>query len=85
MANIDLAPTILELAGAKADKSIDGRSLVPSLRDPDLRTRRPVLFESFVETNDVEANGEPTATSGSGHGRHRFEHASASIVAPPKD
>ena len=27
--NIDLAPTILELAGAQADKSIDGRSLVP--------------------------------------------------------
>ena len=56
-ANIDIAPTVLELAGAKADKSIDGRSLVPFMRDPDLRTRRPILFESFVETNDVEAQG----------------------------
>ena len=37
-ANIDIAPTILELAGAKADKSIDGRSLVPYLLDPSLRT-----------------------------------------------
>ena len=56
-ANIDIAPTILELAGVKADKSIDGRSMVPFLRDPSLRTRRPILFESFVQTNDVEENG----------------------------
>jgi N-acetylglucosamine-6-sulfatase len=56
-ANIDIAPTILELAGAEADKSIDGRSLVPYMLDPSLRTRRPILFESFVETNDVEENG----------------------------
>jgi arylsulfatase A-like enzyme len=56
-ANIDIAPTILELAGVKADKSIDGTSLVPSMRDPSLRTRRPILFESFVETSDVEENG----------------------------
>ena len=33
-ANIDIAPTILELAGADADKSIDGRSLVPYMRRP---------------------------------------------------
>ena len=78
-ANIDLAPTILELAGVQADKSIDGRSLVPFLRDPALRTRRPILFESFVETNDVEANGELQARGSSRDG------ASASIVAPPKD
>ena len=56
-ANIDIAPTILELAGAKADKSIDGTSLVPFMREPTLRTRRPILFESFVQTNDVEENG----------------------------
>jgi N-acetylglucosamine-6-sulfatase len=56
-ANIDIAPTILELAHVEADKSIDGRSLVPFLLDPSLRTRRPILFESFVETNDVEENG----------------------------
>ncbi|MGN6258541.1 MAG: sulfatase family protein [Solirubrobacterales bacterium] len=56
-ANIDIAPTILELAGVTPDKSIDGRSLVPFMRDPSLRTRRPILFESFVQTNDVEENG----------------------------
>jgi arylsulfatase A-like enzyme len=94
-ANIDIAPTILELAGATADKSIDGRSLVPYAKDTTLRTRRPILFESFVETNDVEANGaEPsrsarTSTARSSRHLRRVrpgdDKASASIVAPPKD
>jgi arylsulfatase A-like enzyme len=86
--NIDIAPTILELAGAKADKSIDGRSLVPYLLDPALRTRRPLLFESFVETNDVEAQGgQPLAaraSAGAARGARSGE-AGASIIAPPKD
>jgi arylsulfatase A-like enzyme len=87
-ANIDLAPTILELAGATADKSIDGRSLVPYMKDPALRSRRPILFESFVETADVEANGEPTAQRTVPEVKRRSTRksgASASIVAPPKD
>jgi arylsulfatase A-like enzyme len=84
-ANIDIAPTILELAGAEADKSIDGRSLVPFARDPSLRSRRPILFESFVETADVEANGEPTAQRARRNTKSGKHKATASIVAPPKD
>jgi N-acetylglucosamine-6-sulfatase len=91
-ANIDIAPTILELAGAAADKSIDGRSLMPYAKDTTLRTRRPILFESFVETNDVEANGaEPSRSARASSSRQLrrvrpgSEGASASIVAPPKD
>ena len=92
-ANIDIAPTILELAHAEADKSIDGRSLYPYAHDTSLRTRRPILFESFVETNDVEENGggppatpapEPSAppvTTPSA----RTSGAKASIAAPPKN
>jgi N-acetylglucosamine-6-sulfatase len=82
-ANTDIAPTILELAGVTPDKSIDGTSLVPFFRDPGLRTRRPILFESFVQTNDVEANPEPPAP-GPVYPRRGGE-ATASIVAPPKD
>ncbi|HET7417524.1 MAG TPA: sulfatase [Solirubrobacterales bacterium] len=81
--NIDIAPTVLELAGVKPDKSIDGVSMVPFFRDPSLRTRRPYLFESFVQTNDVEANPEPEP-SGPVYARRNGD-ASASIVAPPKD
>src|SRR4051812_15646239 len=88
-ANIDIAPTVLELAGVKPDKSVDGTSLVPFFRDPSLRTRRPILFESFVETNDVEANGEPTAQRVvkelKGPRAEKSGGATASIVAPPKD
>lgn len=87
-ANIDIAPTILELAGATADKSIDGRSLVPFMRDPSLRTRRPLLFESFVETNDVKANGQPGGEEGvtaRASASDKGGRATASIVAPPKD
>lgn len=85
-ANIDIAPTILELAGASATKSIDGRSLVPYMKDPALRSRRPILFESFVETADVEANGQPTAPAERARPKAgASSDASASIVAPPKD
>jgi arylsulfatase A-like enzyme len=94
-ANIDIAPTVLELAHVEADKSIDGRSLVPYMIDPELRTRRPILFESFVQTSDVEENGggppvapETVAAGRTGGGdsvNARPKEASASIVAPPKD
>jgi N-acetylglucosamine-6-sulfatase len=86
-ANIDIAPTVLELAGVEADKSIDGRSLVPYLRDPDLRSRRPILFESFVETNDVEANGAISTRSKRGGTAKASSgpSATASLLAPPKD
>jgi N-acetylglucosamine-6-sulfatase len=91
--NIDIAPTILELAGAKADKSIDGRSMVPFLQDPSLRSRRPLLFESFVQTSDVEQQGaiaEPGDQSGARASGARGtagskRGATASLLAPPKD
>ncbi len=78
-ANIDIAPTLLDLAKVEPTKSIDGRSLVPYLEDPELRSRRPILFESFVATNDVEANGALRSSAGAG------DQASASLLAPPKD
>jgi N-acetylglucosamine-6-sulfatase len=82
-ANIDIAPTVLELAKVKADKSTDGRSLVPFVKDTSLRSRRPILFESFVETSDVEAHGgDPNATPSA---RRSPNGATASIAAPPKD
>jgi N-acetylglucosamine-6-sulfatase len=97
--NIDIAPTILELAGVKPDKSVDGRSMTPFFKDPELRTLRPFLFESFVETSDVQEAGaiaEPSdqssprprktnAASQLSPKTQRGGEASASILAPPKD
>ena len=85
VANIDVAPTILELAGAEATKSVDGRSMVPFLDDPDLRTLRPILFESFVETSDVNENGAIAEPRPGRRARASGPGASASILAPPKD
>jgi len=93
--NIDIAPTVLELAGVKADKSIDGRSMTPFFHDPELRTLRPYLFESFVETDDVLEAGAIAEPGDQSSARprnaqrlaklHRGNGATASILAPPKD
>jgi arylsulfatase A-like enzyme len=84
--NVDIAPTVLELAGAEADKSIDGQSMVPFLHDPGLTTLTPYLFESFVETSDVEANGAiaQAGPQSRPEGKKRTG-ATASLLAPPKD
>ncbi len=97
--NIDIAPTILELAGVTPDKSVDGRSMTPFFKDPNLRTLRPYLFESFVETDDVNEAGaiaEPgdqsrstreqsLAARKSGTAGRPGGEAGASLLAPPKD
>jgi N-acetylglucosamine-6-sulfatase len=46
--NMDLAPTIVALTGAKPGLAMDGRSFLPYVHDPALRTRRPVLLEAFM-------------------------------------
>jgi N-acetylglucosamine-6-sulfatase len=97
--NIDVAPTVLELAGVTPDKSVDGRSMKPFFEDPELRTLRPYLFESFVETDDVLEAGaiaEPgdqsratreqsLAGQPSGAAARPGREAGASLLAPPKD
>jgi N-acetylglucosamine-6-sulfatase len=44
-ANIDLAPTILDLANAKAGRVMDGKSLVPLLAHPSSQWGRDLLIE----------------------------------------
>jgi N-acetylglucosamine-6-sulfatase len=44
-ANVDLAPTILEVAGAAGAWEPDGTSLLPFLRDPGLEIGRDLLIE----------------------------------------
>ena len=44
--NVDLAPTILELAQAKPGRIIDGQSLLPFAREPSRESARPLLHET---------------------------------------
>jgi arylsulfatase A-like enzyme len=43
--NIDIAPTLLELAGQRPPKTMQGRSLLPLLRDPKAKGRDAFFYE----------------------------------------
>lgn len=43
--NIDMAPTLLDLAGLDVSAAMDGQSLVPFLKDPEARGRENFLIE----------------------------------------
>ena len=47
--NIDLAPTLLDLAGVPIPKSIQGRSLLPLFKDANAPWRKSFLTEYFAE------------------------------------
>ena len=61
--NVDLAPTILEIAGALSTKPLDGRSLLSLARDPTLEPKRSLLHETggqrFVRRIDQDVTGVP--------------------------
>ena len=44
--NIDMAPSIVQAARARAGLAMDGRSFLPFARDPGLRSLRPLLHET---------------------------------------
>ncbi len=49
VANIDIAPTFLDLAGAPIPAAVQGKSLLPVLRNPRARVRRELFCEYFRE------------------------------------
>jgi N-acetylglucosamine-6-sulfatase len=51
-ANVDLAPTILKLAHASASGPIDGRSLLPLIKDPHLYPGRGIVLENWCQTDE---------------------------------
>jgi N-acetylglucosamine-6-sulfatase len=55
VANIDLAPTFVQWAGARAPDFVDGRSLVPVLTNPKVPWRTRLLFEHRLGSQDFDA------------------------------
>jgi arylsulfatase A-like enzyme len=47
--NVDLAPTLLELAGVEVPEVMQGRSLVPLLEGRDVEWRSSFVYENFYE------------------------------------
>ena len=62
VANVDLAPTILALAKAKAGRLMDGRSLLPLIRDKRGERGRGLLLETFFNA-DPEDDPETPPTN----------------------
>jgi N-acetylglucosamine-6-sulfatase len=61
--NVDLAPTILELARAEPGRVVDGQSLLPFAREPSRESGRPLLHETsgrrFAFGREQDAAGSP--------------------------
>jgi N-acetylglucosamine-6-sulfatase len=55
VSNIDVAPTIVEAAGATPGRVMDGLSLLPLLQDPTMRLGRDLLVERKPGTGDFSA------------------------------
>jgi N-acetylglucosamine-6-sulfatase len=49
--NIDVAPTILDVASAEPVNRMDGRSFLPLLRDQDVDWRDSIIYEYYWEWN----------------------------------
>lgn len=53
VANQDVAPTIVRLAGARAPVGVDGRDMRPFWRKPQRISRRPILLSSYQQATHL--------------------------------
>lgn len=62
--NVDLVATILDIANASPQITVDGRSYLPFARSPSTHSERPILFE----TGRAIALADPAGASAAGKG-----------------
>ena len=58
VANQDIAPTVLSLAGVGAGRPMDGRSMVRFWESPRTQSRRPILLDAYADLG--QGTTEPT-------------------------
>jgi N-acetylglucosamine-6-sulfatase len=63
VANVDLAPTIVDFADAKAKRKMDGRSLVPLMDDGLFSPGRSIVLEAFFNADDPDEDPETPPTN----------------------
>jgi arylsulfatase A-like enzyme len=91
VSNVDLVPTILDIAGATPGLTVDGRSMLRFARNPREITRRPLL----LETGRAIAIADPASASGGGRPKpgsiyaknldqDRTAQISGRVIKPPK-
>jgi len=58
VSNVDFAPTLLDVAGAKPGRAMDGTSLMPAIRDPKKTPNRAIEIEALARLfeGNVPAN-----------------------------
>jgi len=81
VANQDVAPTILKLAGAKARLAVDGRSMKPFWKRPKKRSRRPILLSSYQQATHLIPGDYPEEPVVVSEGRKK-KGASTSVKSP---
>lgn len=72
VANIDLAPTLLDLAGARANLAQDGRSLRRLIDDPRLEPGRALVVENWCQTDERCYQPETARYRGLRTGRYTY-------------
>lgn len=86
VANQDVAPTIIQLAGARARYMIDGRTMRPFWVKPKRRARRPILLSSYQQATHLipgDYPDEPVVVAGN---RNRGRSgAGVSVVSPSQN
>jgi arylsulfatase A-like enzyme len=60
VANQDIAPTVLKLAGARAGRRVDGRPMVRFWEKPGKISRRPVLISSYSSATSLIPGDYPS-------------------------